>query len=55
MLSASADYKKDAEWLKAVRKEIKAEKQQDLIITVENVKLALAKTPKWKCQGPDLV
>ena len=51
----SADYKKDAEWLKAVRKEIKVEKQQDLVITVENVKFALAKTPNWKSPGPDLV
>ena len=42
----STDYEKDAQWLKTVRKEVKVEKQQDLVITVEHVKFALAKTPK---------
>ena len=51
----SADYKKDSQWLKTLRKEIKVEKQQELVITVEHVKFALAKTPNWKSSGPDLV
>ena len=51
----STDYEKDAQWLKTVRKEVKVEKQQDLVITVEHMKFALAKTPNWKSPGPDMV
>ena len=36
--SVSTDYKKDSVWLKKVRKEVKVEKKQGLVITVRNMK-----------------
>ena len=49
-----AEHKNDAEWQRTVKTEIKAEKQQGLVIIADNVKSGLAKTPNWKAPGPVL-
>ena len=51
----SAEHKKDIEWLRTAKAEIKVEKQQDLVITVDNMKSGSANAPNWKSPGPDLV
>ena len=53
--SEPAEHKKDAKWLRTVKEEIEVDQQQDLVITVEKVKSALAKIPNWKSPGPELV
>ena len=55
MWSETAEHKKDTEWLKTIKEEIEVDQQQDLIITVEKMKLVLAKIQNWKSPGSDLV
>ena len=50
-----ATHRRDADWLKKLKEEVKVTQQADMSITVHKVSQFLRRAPSWKAPGPDLV
>ena len=54
--SISGNFKENASWLPKVKERLsEIDKQEDIRISVENVKTAIRKMTNWKVPGPDCV
>ena len=52
--SISGNFKENASWLPKVKERLsEIDKQEDIRISVENVKTAIRKMTNWKVLGPD--
>ena len=50
------EHNRDSEWLKKVKEKLRdTTKQENVIITVKELKRAIARRPNWKAAGPDHV
>ena len=53
--SQPGKHRKDAEWLRRLKDEVKVEKQHKVAINLGKLRKVLSKMPNWKAPGPDLV
>ena len=50
------EHNRDSEWLKKVKEKLRdTPKQENVIFTVKELKLAIARMSNWKAAGPDHV
>ena len=54
--SEPVQHNRDSEWLKKVKEKLTdTQKQENVIITVKEIKQAIARMSNWKAAGPDHV
>ena len=53
--SEPVEHNRDSEWLKKVKEKLRDTKQEKVIITVKELKWAIARMSSWKAAGPDHV
>ena len=53
--SQPGKHRKDAEWLRRLKDEVKVVKQHKVAINLGKLRKVLSKMPNWKAPGPDLV